>query len=139
MRALFRLADTLPRHPAVERWLRAQSGELGGIASQWLTRLRDAGSDVGEVMHDGCPTVCVDDAAFAYVAVFKAHVNVGFFQGAELPDPAGLLQGAGKFMRHVNLRPGALPNATALDALIAAAHADVRTRLRQEAKARNAR
>ena len=139
MRALFRLANTLPRHPAVERWLQAQSGELGDIAAHWLARLRDAGSDVGEVMHDGFPTVCVEDAAFAYVAVFKAHVNVGFFQGAELPDPAGLLLGEGKFMRHVKLRPGALPDTAALDALIAAAHADVRKRLRQEAKARNTR
>lgn len=134
MRPLFRLGDTLPRHPAVERWLRAQSGELGRIAAHWLGRLRDAGSDVGEVMHDGFPALCVEDAAFAYVAVFTAHVNVGFFQGAELPDPARLLQGTGRHMRHVKLRPGALPDANALEALVVAAHADVRARLRQEAR-----
>lgn len=134
MRKLFRLDGTLPRHPAVERWLAAQDGELGGIASRWLARLRDCGTDVGEVMHDGFPTLCVEDAAFSYVAVFKAHVNVGFFQGAELPDPARLLQGEGRYMRHVKLRPGALPDARALEALVTAAHADVRARLRQEAK-----
>jgi hypothetical protein len=32
-------------------------------------------------------------------------VNVGFFHGATLPDPARLLQGTGKFKRHVKLRP----------------------------------
>jgi hypothetical protein len=47
--------------------------------------------------------------------VFTAHVNVGFFRGAELSDPNGLLQGTGKFMRHVKLRPGA-PSLSALEA-----------------------
>jgi hypothetical protein len=28
---------------------------------------------------------------------FTSHVNVGFFHGAALPDPARLLQGNGKF------------------------------------------
>ena len=31
--------------------------------------------------------------------VFTSHVNVGFFHGAALPDPARLLQGNGKFCR----------------------------------------
>ncbi|MEI9965905.1 MAG: DUF1801 domain-containing protein [Caulobacteraceae bacterium] len=52
-------------------------------------------------MHDGHPTACVGDAAFAYVDAFRAHVNVGFFHGAALDDPAGLLEGTGKRMRHV--------------------------------------
>jgi hypothetical protein len=39
-------------------------------------------------MHDGCPTACVGDAAFGYVAAFRDHVNVGFFFGALLQDPA---------------------------------------------------
>jgi hypothetical protein len=41
-------------------------------------------------------------ASFDYVNVFKAHVNVGFFQGTALPDPAKLLEGTGKRIRHVN-------------------------------------
>ena len=47
-------------------------------------------------MHDGHPTACVADAAFGYVNAFKAHVNVGFFRGAEIADPEGLLEGTGK-------------------------------------------
>ncbi|MDO9316736.1 MAG: hypothetical protein Q7V56_00865 [Gammaproteobacteria bacterium] len=47
------------------------------------------------------PAACVNDAAFAYVGVLKAHVNVGFFNGTELTAPAGLLEGSGRFMRHV--------------------------------------
>jgi len=102
------------------------------MARRWFEALRRCGDDVREVLHDGQPTACVDGAAFAYVGVFTAHVNVGFFQGAELPDPGGLLEGSGKFMRHVKLRPDAEADAAALAALIEAAYADVKQRLATE-------
>ncbi|WP_457333281.1 DUF1801 domain-containing protein [Rhizobacter sp. P5_C2] len=82
-----------------------------------------------ELMHDGFPTVCVQDAPFACVGIFRSHVNVGFFQGASLPDPAGLLEGTGKNMRHVKLRLGRTIDATALEALVDAAHRDIVARL----------
>ena len=80
-------------------------------------------------MHDGCPVACVGDAPFGYVNAFKAHVNVGFFQGAELSDPAGLLEGSGKYMRHVKLKPGAAVNSAALRKLIDEAYSDIKARL----------
>ena len=85
--------------------------------------------DVRELMHDGCPTACVDDAAFGYVNAFRDHVNVGFFLGAFLKDPARLLEGTGKRMRHVKLRPGQEVDAAALSNLIDVAYADIRARL----------
>ena len=60
---------------------------------------------------------------------FTSHVNVGFFHGAALPDPARLLQGTGKFMRHVKLRPGTATNAAALSRLIDAAYSDIKARV----------
>ena len=83
-------------------------------------------------MHDGCPTACADAAAFAYVAVFTAHVNIGFFRGAELPDPTRLLIGTGKRMRHVKLAPGDPVDVDALASLINAAYADMKARLAKE-------
>jgi hypothetical protein len=80
-------------------------------------------------LHDGHPTACVNDAAFAYVNAFKAHVNVGFFRGAEIADPEGLLQGTGRFMRHVKLKPGSDVDASALKRLIDTAYTDMRERL----------
>jgi len=47
-------------------------------------------------LHDGYPVACVDDAPFGYVNVFKAHINVGFFFGAQLEDPTGLWKAAVK-------------------------------------------
>lgn len=125
---IFRFADATRRDPAVETWF-ARGDALRGFAQSWFERMRDCGSDVRELMHDGCPTACVDDAAFAYVGAFTNHVNVGFFQGANLPDPAGILEGSGKRMRHVKLRWGKPVNEAALSALIEAAYRDMRLRL----------
>jgi hypothetical protein len=94
--------------------------------------MRACGEDVLELMHDGHPIACVADAPFAYVDVFKDHTNVGFFYGAHLCDPAGLLEGAGKNMRHVKLRPGREPDPVALGFLIHSSYLDVRIRLRAE-------
>jgi hypothetical protein len=74
----------------------------------------------------------VGDAAFGYVDAFSAHANVGFFFGAMLDDPAGLLEGAGKRMRHVKLRWAQPVNGAALSELIAAAYRDIRLRLGSE-------
>jgi len=108
------------------------SGELGAIAHRWFEVMRDCGDDVRELLHDGHPTACVMDAAFAYVNAFTAHVNVGFFRGAELADPAQLLEGTGKYMRHVKLRPGSDVDATALIKLVDAAYTDMKGRLKTE-------
>lgn len=126
---VFRLYGAVKRAAEVDAWLRAEPLELRSIARTWFECLRACGGDVRELMHDGQPTACVGDAAFAHVAAFKAHVNVGFFHGATLADPAGLLQGTGKAMRHVRLRPGEPVDDAALRALIHAAYVDVRGRL----------
>jgi hypothetical protein len=105
------------------------SGELGAIARHWFDVMRDCGDDVRELLHDGHPTACVGDAAFAYVNAFRAHVNVGFFRGAEIADPDGLLEGTGRFMRHVKLGPGRDVDAAALAKLIETAYLDMKGRL----------
>jgi hypothetical protein len=127
--ALFLLPGGTKRDPAVDAWLSDQATELGVIAIEWFEQIRACGDDVFELMHDGYATACVEDAAFAYVGVFKAHVNVGFFLGADLNDPAGLLEGSGKRMRHVKLKPGEPVDREALGALIEQAYADVKLRL----------
>jgi len=128
-RQLLRFHGPVKRDPAVEAWMNQHSGDLGAIAKYWFEVIRNCGDDVLELLHDGCPTACVDDAGFAYVNVFKAHVNVGFFRGAELSDPNGLLEGTGKFMRHVKLSPHREVDPTALVTLINAAYADMKGRL----------
>ena len=128
----FRLSGAARRDPAVEVWLTSGPVELKSIAQTWFARLRACGADVRELIHDGCPVACVQDAAFAYVNAFKSHVNLGFFHGAALKDPAGLLEGRGKRMRHAKLEPAREHDAAALEDLIDAAYADVKARLAAE-------
>src|SRR3954471_6122244 len=132
MTQLLRFHGSMDRNPAVERWFDAQRGELGEIARRWFNVMRKCGHDVREVLHDGHPTACIDDAAFGYVSVFTSHVNVGFFRGAALGDPAGLLIGTGKFMRHVKLQPAVPCNPNALADLINAAYVDMKKRVQAE-------
>lgn len=129
MNDLFRFPSALKQDPDVEAWMNEHSWELGAIAKYWFDVMRDCGDDVRELLHDGHPTACVADAAFAYVNAFTAHVDVGFFRGAELADPAQLLEGTGKYMRHVKLRPGSDVDATALVQLVEAAYTDMKGRL----------
>ena len=128
-----RFPSAVRRDPAVEAWFLAPDHELRRIVQPWFERMRACGEDVRELLHDGCPTACVGDAAFAYVAAFTAHANVGFFFGAEFADPAGLLQGSGKRMRHVKLPWGTPVDDAALGDLIGASYADIRRRLAEDA------
>ena len=128
---LFRLWGAVRADPAVASWF-ADGDELRRFALPWFERIRACGDDVRELIHDGQPTACVGDAAFAYVGAFTAHANIGFFHGATLDDPAGLLLGTGKRMRHVRLRWGCPVDAPAVEALIATAYRDIRARLASE-------
>ncbi len=126
---LLRLNGTVERDAAIDAWMSEHGGELGAMAHAWFEAMRGCGDEVREILHDGCPVACLGDAPFGYVNVFTSHVNVGFFQGAGLPDPARLLQGAGKRMRHVKLRPGAATDAASLRRLVEAAYLDMKARV----------
>ena len=92
---LLRFNGAVERDPAIDAWMTEHTGELGAIAHQWFGVMRNCGDEVRELLHDGCPVACLGDAPFGYVNAFTSHVNVGFFQGASLPDPGRLLQGTG--------------------------------------------
>jgi hypothetical protein len=126
---LLRFNGAVERDPAIDAWMKEHAGGLGAIAHQWFEAMRRCGDEVRKFLHDGCPVACLGDVPFGYVNVFTSHVDVGFFHGAALRDPARLLQGAGKFMRHVKLRPGTATNAAELGSLIDAAYADIKVRV----------
>lgn len=129
MSRLLRFPTAVERDPVIDAWMRERSGQLGAIARRWFEVMRGCGDDVRELLHDGHPTACVGDAAFAYVNAFRAHVNVGFFRGAEIADPGRLLEGTGRFMRHVKLSPERDVDAAALTRLIETAYTDMKERL----------
>ena len=126
---ILRFNGGVKHDPAVDAWLKSRAGDLGAIAQRWFEVMRKCGDEVRELVHDGCPVACLGDAPFGYVNVFTSHVNVGFFHGASLPDPAGMLQGNGKSMRHVKLRPGSESDNVALAKLIDLAYSDIKARV----------
>ena len=126
---LLRFNGAQEHDPAIDAWMNEHPGELGAIAREWFQVMRKCGDEVRELLQDGCPVACLGDAPFAYVNVFTSHVNLGFFHGAALPDPARLLQGAGKSMRHVKLRPVTVTDAASLRKLIAMAYSDIKARV----------
>lgn len=129
VKELFIFTEAAHHLPEIDEWLSNEPHQLFSIARQWFTKFRQCGDDVNEIIHDGCPTACVNDAAFGYVNVFKSHVNVGFFTGAFIQDSHNLLEGTGKRMRHVKLRPGIDIDSQALSELIGRAYLDVKGRL----------
>lgn len=129
---MLRFDGAVARDPAIDAWLEARAGELGDMARRWFEEMRKCGDEVREMVHDGCPVACFGDVPFGYVNVFRSHVNVGFFQGGGLADPARLLEGDGKHMRHVKLRRGTVVNEAALSRLIEMAYADIRSRVENE-------
>jgi len=126
---LLRFNGAVERDPAIDAWMKTHKGDLGAIAHHWFQVMRKCGDEVRETLHDGCPVACLGDVPFAYVNVFTSHVNVGFFHGAELPDPAHLLQGAGKFMRHVKLKPATATDTASLTRLVEAAYSGIKARV----------
>ena len=126
---LLRFTGAVRRDPRIEAWFTTFADPHRLMARSWFERMRGCGHDVRELLHDGCPVACVMDAPFGYVNAYKAHASVGFYYGAMLADPAGLLEGEGKRMRHVKLCPGKDLNPAAVSDLIAAAYDDIRRRL----------
>ncbi len=132
MSQFFLFPTAVRREPDIDLWFDERAAHLAVIGRSWFDVMRSCGDDVRELLHDYHPTACVGQAAFGYVNIFTSHVNVGFFRGAELADPAGLLQGTGKFMRHTKLRPDETVNEDGLRDLIVRAYTDMKGRVRAE-------
>ncbi len=117
---------------SLESWLAERHSDLHPIVIKWLEVIDKCGPDVEIIFHDNYPIGCVDQAAFAYVNAFSSHVNLGFFYGAELFDETGILEGTGKRMRHVKLRPNEDADEKVVSWLVHAAYADIKSRLKME-------
>jgi hypothetical protein len=63
---------------------------------------------------------------YAYIGVHKSHLNLGFYYGTSLKDPAGLLEGSGKKLRHVKISEMAEAKSPAVESLLIQAIADRR-------------
>jgi len=91
--------------------------------------MRKCGDEVRELLHDRLSGGMFGRCAVRLRQCIHFARKRGFFHGAALPDKARLLQGTGKFLRHVKLKPGTATNAAALSMLIDAAYSDIKVRV----------
>lgn len=112
------LADQAPRNRAIIRALR-------GFVRRAAPRLQESVK-----WGNGCWVKGTIPIAYVYSA--PDHVQFGFFAGAALEDPKGLLRGEGRFVRHVKVKQRAAIDEPAFAALL-------RQAMRRGAPARPAR
>jgi hypothetical protein len=62
--------------------------------------------------------------SYVYILPHTSWVNLGFFQGADLPDPDDLLEGSGKKLRHVKIHSATAAENSNIRSLIQAALAE---------------
>jgi hypothetical protein len=70
---------------------------------------------------------------YAYIAPQTKYVNLGFYHGAALKDPAGMLEGAGKNLRHVKVRSLSEVSKTELGDLLKASLAEIKRAVKSKA------
>ncbi|MBI3217986.1 MAG: DUF1801 domain-containing protein [Bacteroidetes bacterium] len=131
MDKLFRFTSKDFQAISLEDWLNSKPKELHSIAITWFDEIRNCGPDVEMIFHDGHPTGCVENTPFAYLDVFTAHANVGFFYGAFFYDEHQLLEGTGKRMRHIKIKPALPIEAKYLKAFLKTAYLDIKKRLNE--------
>jgi hypothetical protein len=89
-----------------EELLVGLSPQVRQLAEQLRELIREVVPDVEETGYPGWKLIGYRHGRyFGFIAPKADHIQLGFEHGATLPDPAGLLEGAGKQVRYVALRP----------------------------------
>jgi hypothetical protein len=87
----------------VDSWMEELGPSLREIAQTLRLLVLQAVPDVSESIKWGVP--CYERSGkVCYLAANKGHINLGFFNGAGLNNPDGLIEGTGEKMRHVKVR-----------------------------------
>ena len=87
----------------VESWMTELPSEVRGIAGALRKLILDADPDLSESIKWGNPTY-ERHGKVCYLAATGSYVSLGFFNGASLTDPEGIIEGTGVKMRHVKVR-----------------------------------
>lgn len=92
-------------HADVDAYITDQPEPLTDLLRELRRLIREEAPEAGESIKWGHPTYEAR-CNICYVSAHSEHVNLGFFRGADLDDPQRLLEGTGKSLRHVKVRPG---------------------------------
>lgn len=106
------MVRTVSTHGTFEQALSGSSSQVKEVAGRLRAMIIDVYPEVVEVPWPKQRIIGYGvgpkkmSEHFCYIGVFKKHVNLGFYYGADLPDPRGLLEGTGKNLRHIKVKNG---------------------------------
>ena len=101
---------TVDTHGTFEEALSGSSSQVREIAERLLALIIDVYPEVVEVPWPKQKIIGYGvgpkkmSEHFCYIGAYREHVNLGFYYGADLPDPQGLLEGTGKKLRHIKVK-----------------------------------
>ena len=88
---------------SVDSWMAELDPSLRDIAQALRELILQAAPGIAESIKWNTPNYAKGGSA-CYLAANKGHINLGFFNGAGLPNPDGLIEGTGEKMRHIKVR-----------------------------------
>ncbi len=101
----------------VDGYVASLEGWQAEVVSELRRIVREAAPRATESIKWAQP-VYEDNGPFCWIKAHTGHVNIGFWRGAQLTDPKGLLEGDGDRMRHVKIANPKDINRTALKAFV---------------------
>ncbi|MBI1764035.1 MAG: DUF1801 domain-containing protein [Acidobacteria bacterium] len=106
------MKKTAPRPPSTDllRFLAVYERTVGELALALREVVLSEAPTANEFIYDAYNAVAIAFTftdkwleGFCHIAVYRRYVNLGFQRGAELDDPAGVLKGTGKLIRHFRI------------------------------------
>jgi hypothetical protein len=105
----------------IDDYLAVKKGGLGALGHELRRLMRKTVPGVKETVNPWRLPTFESNGPMCYFSVGKDHITFGFLRGTALPDPAKLLEGTGKSLRHVKVRSAEDLKKPALRKLIQAA------------------
>jgi hypothetical protein len=88
----------------LDSWFAAAPPAQRAILAKLRALVKSSAPGVVEEIKWSRPCYSTTNGLFCYLQSTKNHVTLGFQKGALLDDPAGLLEGSGKELRHLKLQ-----------------------------------
>jgi hypothetical protein len=117
-----------PPSPEYLKFLAAYEKPITGLALRARALVLEEAPGAIELLYDAYNAVAAGYSftgrpsdAFIHIAAYARWVNLGFHRGSELNDPQGLLQGSGRWIRHLRIAAPADADRPELRAFVRAA------------------
>ena len=120
-----RISPPCPIHMAkiqsgesIEEWIARAPDELGPVLRKLREAILDLPAHLEERIKWSAPCYGIDNANAFNLDWHANHATLQLWVGAYLPDPAGIVEGTGKNLRHVKIKSADFENWDAVEQLM---------------------